>query len=90
MVAEGKIAVEMGFWNIDGLSILTELLQKAGLPTVIPNNMAADQIIDAMKLDKKSRGGNIEMVLPKAIGEMATVDDAYGIKIDESVIKKVT
>lgn len=90
MVAEGKIAVEMGIWNEDELATLTELIHKASLPTIVPDYMKADQIIDAMKLDKKSRGGSIEMVLPKKIGEMASVDGGYGIKIDESIIRKVT
>ena len=89
MVAEGKIAVEMGIWNEDELAKMTKLISTADLPTEIPEYMKADQIIDAMKLDKKSRGGNIEMVLPDRIGNMAVVDGEYGIKIDEAIIKNV-
>ena len=61
MVAEGKLAVEMGIWSENELIKMTNLIEKAALPTEIPAEMSTDQIIDAMKLDKKSRGGNIEM-----------------------------
>lgn len=88
MVAEGKLAVEMGIWSENELRQMTNLIEKAGLPTEIPEYMKVDQIIDAMKLDKKSRGGHIEMVLPNRIGDMATIDNSYGIKIEESIIKK--
>ena len=89
MVAEGKLAVEMGIWSGNELDKMTALIQKAGLPTEVPESMSVNQIIDTMKLDKKARGGNIEMVLPKSIGEMATVDGGYGIKIDETLVEKV-
>jgi 3-dehydroquinate synthase len=89
MIAEGKIAIEMGIWNQDELSRLEDLIKKAGLPTEVPEYMSADKIVDAMKLDKKSRGGSIEMVLPEKIGSMVTIDKSYGIKINETVINSV-
>jgi len=89
MVAEGKLAVEMGLWKEGELNQLVSLIKKAGLPTQIPDYMNVGDIIVAMKLDKKSRSGHIEMVLPKRIGEMASVDESYGIKIEESLIQKV-
>jgi 3-dehydroquinate synthase len=89
MVAEGKLAVEMDLWKESDLNKLINLIKKAGLPTDIPDYMKAEQIIDAMKLDKKSRSGNIEMVLPNRIGDMTQVDGSYGIKIEEPIIEKV-
>ncbi len=89
MVAEGKLAVEMGIWNDADLTKLINLIKKADLPTEVPDYMNSGQIIDAMKLDKKSRSGQIEMVLPKSIGEMSQVDGGYGIKTKEQIIEKV-
>lgn len=89
MVAEGKLAVELNFWTEPDLSKLIKLISKAGLPTEVPDYMKTDQILDAMKLDKKSRSGQIEMVLPKKIGEMAQGEGGYGIKIEDSIIEKV-
>ncbi len=89
MIAEGKIALEMGIWNHDELAKMTALIQKASLPSEIPDYMKTEMIIDAMKLDKKARGGNIEMVLPQSIGEMTMVGDGYGVTIEEAIIEKV-
>ncbi len=79
----------MGIWNHDELAKMTALIQKASLPSEIPDYMKTEMIIDAMKLDKKARGGNIEMVLPQSIGEMTMVGDGYGVTIEEAIIEKV-
>lgn len=89
MVAEGRLSVEMGLWGENELKSLTELIKKAGLPTDIPKSMDIKEINQAMKLDKKSRGGSIEMVLPKSIGKMALSDSGYAHKLEESFIEKV-
>lgn len=89
MVAEGKLAVEFEFWTEPELNKLINLIKQSGLPTEVPDYMETDQIIDAMKLDKKSRSGQIEMVLPKRIGSMVQVEGEYGIRIEDSIIEKV-
>ena len=48
--------------------------------------MKIGDITDTMKLDKKSRGGKIEMALPRTMGSMAEIDGSYGIKIEDSPI----
>jgi 3-dehydroquinate synthase len=89
MVAEGKIALEMGLWKKDELERLVSLIKKAGLPTEIPDSLDVNRIIDTMKLDKKARVGKIEMVLPRKIGEMAEIDGSYGIKVEEGLISHI-
>jgi 3-dehydroquinate synthase len=86
MAAEGRIAVRMGLWKEGDLERLLRLLKDAGLPTAIPRYMKIPDVIDAMKLDKKARGGKIEMALPASIGRMADADGSYGLKIEESII----
>ncbi|HSE84326.1 MAG TPA: 3-dehydroquinate synthase [Thermodesulfobacteriota bacterium] len=86
MVAEGKIAAELGLWQENELNRLISLLRKAGLPVNLPDTLDSKQIIDTMKLDKKARGGKIEMTLPRQIGEMAEVGGSYGIRIEEDII----
>ncbi len=89
MVAEGKIALEMGLWQKAELDRLVSLLIKTGLPADFPNYMNVNRIIDTMKLDKKVRGGEIEMVLPKKLGEMTESGGSYGIKVDEELILRL-
>jgi 3-dehydroquinate synthase len=86
MAAEGRIAVGMGLWKEADLERLIRLLKDAGLPTAMPGYMKVTDIINAMKLDKKARGGKIEMALPASIGRMADAGGSYGLKIEESLI----
>lgn len=89
MVAEGKIALEMGLWKRGEFNRLTSLLKKAGLPTEFPSSLNVDRIIETMKLDKKARSGKIEMVLPKRLGDMAEIDGSYGIRVEEGLISGI-
>ncbi len=89
MVAEGKIAMEMGLWRRNEFDRLSLLLARAGLPTKIPDSLDINLIMERMKLDKKARGGKIEMVLPGKLGEMAAVDGSYGIKVEEGLISSI-
>lgn len=88
MAAEGRIAVRMGLLKEEELERLLRLLSEAGLPTGMPGHMKIRDVIDTMKLDKKARGGKIEMALPESIGRMAEVRGSYGLKIDESLIRE--
>jgi len=88
MIAEGKIAIKLGLWNHDELTRLQNLIGSASLPTDIPQNTGIGKLIDVMKLDKKARGGEIEMTLPIKIGEMSSLNGNYGIKVDENLIYK--
>lgn len=87
MFAEGKLAVKMGLWKGEELSRLEAVIEKAGLPTDLPNQMKIGEIIKTMKLDKKARGGHIEMALPAMLGRMAQIDGAYGIRVEDSYIR---
>jgi 3-dehydroquinate synthase len=89
MVAEGKIAVELGLWKKDELSRLVSLLKQTGLPTDLSDSLDVNRMIDTMKLDKKARSGKIEMVLPRRIGEMAEINGSYGIKVEEELISNI-
>ncbi|MEM4409348.1 MAG: 3-dehydroquinate synthase [Candidatus Caldarchaeum sp.] len=89
MALEGKMATKMGIWNKVELERLLALLSKAGLPCSPPDWLDLSSILDVVRLDKKARGGGIEMVFPRAIGEMATENGRYGIKVDERSIVEV-
>ncbi len=67
MVAEGRIAVELGLLNSADLNALREVLQLAGLATTVP---ATDipKAIAALKLDKKSHGNTVTLPILRCIG----------------------
>lgn len=88
MIIEGRIAEKTGLWTEEHLNRLIGLLCKAGLPTEFCFMDSAEEIINAMKLDKKTRQGNIEMALPCSIGSMAMDNTSYGIRVSEQIIKE--
>jgi 3-dehydroquinate synthase len=86
MIIEGKIALSLRILDSSDFERLATLLRKAGLPTRFPKMPDFKMMIDTMKLDKKARDGNIEMVLPSKIGEMSVSDGKFGIRIEEHLI----
>ncbi|QDV52808.1 3-dehydroquinate synthase [Gimesia fumaroli] len=63
-----------------------ELLQALGLPVSLPEGtcLETDEIIDRMKLDKKTVGGKLRFVLPTCIGRVEVFKD-----ISESLVREV-
>jgi len=53
----------------------TRLFQRAGLPTTLPAGCDFDRLWEAMTLDKKARGNQINFILPTAIGDVTRVDN---------------
>lgn len=89
MVIEGKIAAKLGLWSNLDLKKLESLLNKTGLPTQLPSNSNHNEIINAMKIDKKTRKGKIEMSLPSSIGNMTKENESFSIRINEKTITNV-
>ena len=58
----------------DLISRQTELFQRAGLPTQMPENMDFLKLWDAMLLDKKSRDGKVNFLLPTKLGHIEKVE----------------
>ncbi len=87
MVAEGNIASAIGLISQDEVERIKALLAEAELPTEMPPDQDISEIIEVMKLDKKSRGGQIEMALPQEIGVMSSPGDRYGIAVEEDIIR---
>jgi 3-dehydroquinate synthase len=74
MLAAGKIAVAVGRWSKSEANRQLALIQKVGLPTIIPSNLDVAAIVQALSLDKKVKNGKARFILPVKIGE-ATVTD---------------
>tara|TARA_R110002124_G_scaffold87944_5_gene226043 strand:- start:4373 stop:5617 length:1245 start_codon:yes stop_codon:yes gene_type:complete len=62
------------------------LLEALGLPVLLPKGtrLDADQIIDRMKLDKKTVGGKLRFVLPTSLGRVEVFKE-----IPESLVREV-
>lgn len=80
MVAEARIAEQMGLAQSGLAEALADVLSSLGLPTEIPASLSPETIVNAIGLDKKRSGGKVRFALPIKIGEVkegVEVDDIY-------------
>ncbi len=76
MVAAAKIAEAMtqSNWNSASTRRQQALIEKAQLPTQLPEGISIDEILTALKSDKKVKEGKVRFVLPKTLGEAFVTD----------------
>lgn len=70
----GKIALHQGLWSEAEATRQDQLIQKAGLPSQMPDNLDTEAIIEILKSDKKVKSGKVRFILPTQIG-VATISD---------------
>ncbi|TVQ10569.1 MAG: 3-dehydroquinate synthase [Leptolyngbya sp. DLM2.Bin27] len=68
MVAAGKIATALGYWTETEATRQRSLIEKAGLPTEIPSQLAADDMLTLLQGDKKVEDGQVRFVMPQGLG----------------------
>jgi len=84
MLAAGRISSKLGMFSKDEQIRLKRLIERAGLPTKIPD-LNADRIIRAMEHDKKILRSKTRFVLPKSIGSVF-ISDEVGPSLVEQVL----
>jgi 3-dehydroquinate synthase len=84
MVAAGQIAVQLQMWKPEEAKRQDALIQKAGLPTHLPNVLDIEAILDTLQTDKKVEAGKVRFVLPTQIGAVTVTD-----QVPADVIRQV-
>lgn len=84
MVAGSRIAVELGWWDVESDQRQLKLIQKAGLPTHLPVGLKIDEVLTSLQTDKKVKAGKVRFILPTQIGEVQITD-----QVPAEVIRKV-
>ncbi|NRB09209.1 MAG: 3-dehydroquinate synthase [Richelia sp.] len=84
MVAAGQIAMELGMWTKQDTQRQDALIQKAGLPTKLPDSLDINTIADTLQTDKKVKDGKVRFILPTQIGNVEIID-----KIPTEILCKV-
>ena len=80
MVAEARLAGQLGWIDAEIPRRIQRLLAAFGLPTAL-GGLDHDALLAAMTRDKKNRGGKIRFVLPRRIGRVELTDvDETGIR----------
>ncbi len=75
-------------WDATATERQQRLLEKAALPSTLPAEIGIDDILRALKSDKKVQSGKVRFVLPKLIGE-AFVTDQVTDEMVSSVLEKL-
>ena len=83
MVGEAKIGREMGILPATSFERIKNLVEKAGLP-LKAKGVKPEEVMDALKVDKKKREDKIFFVLPKDIGDVFLTSD-----VPPSIVRKV-
>lgn len=73
MVAEARLAARLGWIDDEVAERIERLVRRLELPATI-EGCDEDQLLAAMKHDKKNRLGRIRFVLPRRIGEVELTD----------------
>lgn len=92
MLYASRLAERLGFIDAATTHRQERLLSQFGLPTRLPAcwSHSDDSVIDRMKLDKKTVGGQLRFVLPKRMGHVEVVSnvaeaDVRGVLRDDKV-----
>lgn len=74
MVIEAKFAERIGVAEKSLADEIASVLSQLGLPIRIPNQILREEIIRAMRVDKKRNAASIRFALPVEIGKVELVD----------------
>jgi 3-dehydroquinate synthase len=90
MVYESRLAESLGIAASGTAQRVATALERLNLPLERPDGSQVDDLIGAMRADKKVRDGKIRLALPREIG-VAHGDDAGGwtVAVDESSLRQV-
>ena len=90
MVYEGRLAETLGIAATGTAQRIRSVLERLHLPVERPDASHVDDLIAAMRADKKVRAGEIRLALPREIGH-AHGDDGHGwtVAVDEATLRQV-
>ena len=90
MVYEGRLAESLGIAAAGTVRRITNVLERLHLPTERPDGSQVDDLLAAMRADKKVRGGEIRLALPSTIGAAHGSDgDGWTVAVGEDAIRQV-
>ena len=85
IVAACAISMKKADLPPDQRAVIVDLLGQFGLPTRLPSNFPRKKILDAIKFDKKFKGGKIRFVVTPRIGVAYVADNVTLDDVREAV-----
>lgn len=90
MAVEAALAERIGLAESGTRAGIAGLLERFNLPTTLPDDARADDLIPAMRHDKKRRDGELHFALPRRIGEMnGDARNGWTVSVSEDLVREV-
>ena len=90
LVAAAKLSKKLGYCLEEEEKKVTQLLQKALLPTAIPDYIDREALVKKLYTDKKVKNGKLRFVLQNGIGDIVVFgENQYAKEIPESLAREV-
>ena len=89
IIAAGLIEIEMKLAEPGRLERIRGILQKLGVPVILPEDLADKDLIDLIKRDKKAVNKWPRFVLITEIGRVYCRNEQYAVEVAPEVVKKV-
>jgi len=86
LVAAGRVALQKGLWSKGWQRELESGLAGLHLPTRIPG-LSLDELLVAMRVDKKAYGGRVRWILPVKPGVVAVRDDVTPREVSRVLVE---
>ena len=86
MIVEAKIAVILGLLAEKDYLTIKQFLSNLGANSQALNQYTVDEIITAMRGDKKNINQQIKLVLLTGIGQVKNIDNQVAFAVDEQII----
>ena len=88
MACEARVAERVGVAQAGTAARIARVLETYGLPLEIPDRAPADDLLAAMRGDKKVQGNQVRFALPRAIGVMhGDGERGWTVAVGEDVIR---
>jgi 3-dehydroquinate synthase len=89
MALEGRLAEQIGVARAGTAATIVKALQSAGLPTDLPTGFEAEEVIEAMRSDKKGVSGKTRFALPLRVGAMAGSKTGWSVQVADDQLREV-
>lgn len=90
LVAQAMLSESFGYMDSEQVARVIALLEKAGLPTTIPEYVDREVLVKKLYTDKKVRNGKLRFVLQKGIGDVVEFSSGvYAMAVEEETARDV-
>lgn len=89
MALEGRLAEKIGVAEAGTAATIAKVLRAADLPTELPERFSPDDLIAAMRSDKKGLSGKLRFALPLRVGAMAGEETGWTVSVSDDQLREV-